>query len=161
MALKLTDRAARNHQPERLHQPSYLVREFDRGPDQFRAGSDQSAGQHAIEAFQADLAVAADLGQLGKSISIIGIGIVRRHVERHLGMAGIDADRRQSLCDQCVIEPYRQGSRLEDHSLSLRRVLADHVGEQLRVGPTLAAPGTLAGAPCRNGVVGQFEICLS
>jgi hypothetical protein len=41
--------------------------------------------------------VKAHLGKLRQAISVVGVGLVRRHVERRLGMPRVDADRRQAF----------------------------------------------------------------
>ena len=87
--------AARHDQPERLHEPADLVGQLGRDLDQSGPRGHQRADQHAVIALHPHLAVEADLGQMGQAIGIVGVGFVRRHVEGGLGMAGIDADRRQ------------------------------------------------------------------
>ena len=57
-------------------------------------------------------------------IRIIGVGLVCGHVERGLGMAGIDANGRKTLCAERVIEPHRQRPGFEDHAFRRGRMLA-------------------------------------
>jgi hypothetical protein len=66
----------------------------------------------ALEALDAHLAIKADLGQMREAVCVLRIGLVRSHVERGFGMAGINADRRQAFQQQRMIEPDRQRSRL-------------------------------------------------
>lgn len=68
------------------------------------ATGDQRPGQHAVETFDANLAVKSDSRQMGEAVGIVRVSLVRRHVEMGLGMARIDADRGQSFRRQCVIE---------------------------------------------------------
>ena len=49
---------------------------------------------HAVEAFDANLTIKAYLCQVRQTVSIIGVGLVRSHVQRGLGMTRINANRR-------------------------------------------------------------------
>jgi hypothetical protein len=143
---------------ERLHQAADLVRQLPDGLAQLTARRDQRPGQHAVEAFNADRPVEPNLGQMRQTIGIVRIGLVGCHVERGLGMARVDADRRQSLRAQYMIEPYRQRPCLEHYPLDGRRVFADQCRQCLRIGCTLAAPDTLAISPNRDGRLFQRNV---
>ena len=67
----------------------------------------QGAGQHAVIPLDPNLTVEADLRKVCQAVGIVRVCLVRRHVERCLGMASIDADRWQAFCDQPMIEPHR------------------------------------------------------
>src|SRR3954470_9241668 len=80
----------------------------------------------------------------------MGICFVGGHVESRLGMARIDADRRQPFRCQRMIEPHRQGPGLEHHPSNVGRAAADHLGDEPRIGPAPAAPHALAVAADRH-----------
>ena len=85
----------------------------------------------------------ADLGKLCQSIGIIGVGLVRRHVQRCFGMSGINADRGQAFRRQGMIEPYGEWTRLEYDAPGVRRMFADHLCQMPGIGNALAAPDPL------------------
>ncbi len=47
----------------------------------------------------------ANLGEMGQAIGVIGVGLVRRHVERRLGGPRINAYRRQAFGAERMKEP--------------------------------------------------------
>ncbi len=94
-----------NDQPERLHETADLVRQLGRHLECLPACRDQRADQHAVEAFHPHFAVEAHLGNMRQPVSVVRVGLVRRHIERRLGVAGVDADRRHAFRRQRVIEP--------------------------------------------------------
>lgn len=89
--------SGRNNQSESLFQTPDLVGECGRDPDQVAPSRHQHSGQHAIEAFHSHLMEKTELRKLGQAIGVIRISLVRQCIERGLGVAGIDADRRQAL----------------------------------------------------------------
>src|SRR5579862_9435007 len=62
MLVKFAAFARWHEQPERLHQPTDLVRELGRHPDEPSARRDQRARQHALIFLHPYLAEKADLG---------------------------------------------------------------------------------------------------
>jgi hypothetical protein len=48
--------------------------------------------------FTRTLAKEPDFCEMRQTIGVIRVGLVRSHVERSLGMAGIDADRGKPFC---------------------------------------------------------------
>ncbi|CCW19764.1 Mobile element protein [Sphingobium indicum BiD32] len=115
-------RHARERAPVRVHL------------EQLVACCDQRANQHAVKALYPHLAVKADLGKVRESVRVICIGLVRRHIQRRLGMAGMNANRRQAFQLQRMIEPDRQRPRLEHDALRVRSTLADHLCYQFGIG---------------------------
>lgn len=71
---------------ERLHQPTDLIGYLQMHLKKLAPCGDQRADQHAVETFDPDLSVEADLGQMCQAIGIVRIGLVRGHVERGFGM---------------------------------------------------------------------------
>jgi len=59
-------------------------------------------------------------------------------------MARIDADRRQPLRRQAMVEPDRQRARLEHDPLGFGGMFAQHLGNDRGIGSALAAPNPLA-----------------
>ncbi len=155
LTLELAARDQGHDEAERLHQAPNLVRQLRPDPHQPGPRRYQRARQHAVEALDADYLVEPDLGKVGQAIGVVGIRLVRRHVERGLGMARIDADRRQTLRAQGMEEPDGQRPGLEYHPLGCRRTLADQRRNRLRIRRTLAAPNALA--PAANGYRRLFQ----
>lgn len=110
---------------------------------------DQRPGRHAFEPLHADLTEEACLRQVREPVGIVGIGLVRGHVERCLGVARVDADRRQPLLRQGMMKPDRQRPRLEHHPPGRRCTLADEIGYDLGIRGALPAPDPLASAADR------------
>lgn len=92
-------------------------------------------------------AVEANLGEVRQAVGVVRVGLVLRHVECLLGMARVDADGRQSFRGECVIEPHRQRSRFENHAFCVWRLLADDLGNALRIRRTLSALDRLTISP--------------
>ena len=92
----------------------------------------------------ADLPIEAHLSQMRQTVSVVCIGLVRRHIESGLGMTCVYADRGQALRSKRMVKPNRQRSGLKYHAFCIRRAFADHFGQQRWVGRTLATPNTLA-----------------
>src|SRR4051795_5032695 len=150
MGLKTAALAGRHHEPECLHQPADLVRELGRDLHQPVPRRHQCASEHAVEALDPHLTKEPDLGELRQTIGIVRIRLVGGHVESRLGMARIDADRRQPFRGQRMIEPHRQGPGLEHHPSGPRCAAADHLGDEPRIGRALAAPDPFAVAADRH-----------
>jgi hypothetical protein len=104
---------------------------------QVAARSHLHAGQHGVILLDPHLTAKACLLKLRL---VVGIGLVRRHVERCFDIAGIDADRQQVFRRQCMIEPDRLWAGLEHDALRIRRTLAEHISQQFRIRPAYAAP---------------------
>lgn len=64
------------------------------------------ARQHAVEAFHPHFTKEPHFCKMRQTVGIVRVGFVRGHVERCFGMTSIDADRRQTLCAQRMIEPH-------------------------------------------------------
>ncbi len=120
-----------NDQTEGFHDAADLVGKLGGDSDEPRARRHKRAGQHAVESLHAHLTKESDFRQLGQPIGIVRVRLVRRHIEHRFSMARIDADHRQSFSAQRMIEPYRQRSGLEHHSLHGRRPLANEFGDDL------------------------------
>jgi hypothetical protein len=86
--------SCRNDQAERFHNSTNLVRKLGGDPDQPGASRHERPGQHAVETFHAHLAKEPDFCKLRQTIGIIRIRLIRRHIERSFGVAGIDSDCR-------------------------------------------------------------------
>lgn len=125
--------ACRHDQTEGLHQPTDLVGELGLDSDQLGSRCHQRAGQHAFEAFDPDLTIKADLGEMGEPIGIIGVGLVRSHVEGRLSVTRIYADDGQPFGSERMVEPYRQRAGFEDDPIGLSGVLADRPRDRLRI----------------------------
>ena len=97
MALEHTARSLGNNQANVFIKPRIWLDNWVVIFEQLIARCNQRANQHAVEALHAHLAVKADFAQMREAVCIVGIGLVARHVERRLGMTGINADRRQAL----------------------------------------------------------------
>lgn len=97
ISFEVTALTDRNNQSESLHQTPDLVGECGRDPDQVAPSRNQRPGQHVVEAFHSRLTEKTDFRKMGQAIGVIRISLVRRHVERGLGVARIDADRRQTI----------------------------------------------------------------
>ena len=74
---------------------------------------------------------------------IVGVGLVDLQRQCRLGVARIDADHRQALGLQTVIEPGRQLTGLEADALCMRRVLLQRFGDRIRCRGDFAAPDHL------------------
>lgn len=61
------------------------------------SGRDKGAGEHAVGALNAHFTIKSHFCEMCQTIRVVGIGFVGGHVERGLGMTGIDADRRQNF----------------------------------------------------------------
>jgi hypothetical protein len=71
------------------------------------------------------------------------IGLVDPHVQRGLGLAGVETNHRQAGVDQRLPQPGRQGPGLQPDAHRLRRMLADHRLDRLRRAGAAAAPDPL------------------
>ena len=81
-------------QAEGFHHPAHLVGEFDRRSYKPSAGRNQSSQQHAVEAFDPDFPIEADLCQVSEAIRIVGVRFIGCHIKRGFGVTRIDADGR-------------------------------------------------------------------
>ena len=90
--------------------------------------------------FHPNLTKEPDFCELRQTIGIVRVRLVRRHIERRLSMARIDADRRQPLPALRMIKPYRQWSGLEHHAFHGWCPLADELGYDSGIRYALAAP---------------------
>lgn len=141
---------ARHDQTEGLHQASDLVGKLGRDTDQTPARCNQRADQHAVVALHPHLAIEACLRQMRETVGIIGIGLVRCHVECCLCMPCVDADRGQSFGAQGMEEPHRQRAGLEHDTLSLRRMSPQYRRNRTGVRGAFAAPDPPAASAHRN-----------
>lgn len=85
----------RNEQAERLHESTNLVGKFGGDPDQPGACRHERAGQHADKSFHPHLTEEPSLCKMRQTVGVVRVGLIRRDIERSLGMASIDADRWQ------------------------------------------------------------------
>ena len=75
-----------------------------------------------------------------QAIGVVGIGLVDLHVERLLGVARVEADHRQAVCDELGVQPGGQGSGLDADAHGLGRTLVDGRRNGARLAAALAAP---------------------
>ncbi|ESZ31274.1 hypothetical protein X732_30165 [Mesorhizobium sp. L2C066B000] len=77
------------------------------------------------------------------------------YIQRRLGMAGINADRRQAFQRHRMIETNRQGSCFEHDSFDVRSTLADSLCYRFPIGQAFAAPDPLASFAHRDECIFQ------
>src|SRR3954465_81199 len=150
MLLELASFASRYEQAKGLHETADLIGELGRNLNQPVPRRHQRARKHAVEALDPHFTKKANLGDLRQTIGIVRIRLVWGHVESRLGMARINADRRQPFRREDMKEPHRQRTSLEYHPSGPRCATADHLGDEFRIGPALAAPHALAVAADRH-----------
>ena len=120
-------------QTECLHHTPDLIGQFSRNPDKAPSSCNQRADQHTVVALHANLAVEADLGEMGQAVGVIGVGLVRCHVQRRLGMSCIDADGRKPFGAQRMVKPDGQRAGLEHDPPCIRCAPLQNHSNRLRI----------------------------
>ena len=75
-----------------------------------------------------------------QAIGVVGIGLVDLHVERLVGVARVEADHRQAVCDELGVQPGGQGSGLDADAHGLGRALVEGRRNGAWLAAALAAP---------------------
>src|SRR5690606_18941135 len=118
--------------PESAQQPSDLVLDLNPGAHQHLPGDKDGANLVAVAAFDADLFEPACAHDLGKTCSIITIGLNRPHLQSRIGVPCIDADDRQASACQLVPEPDGQWASLEPNPREVRSTDCQAVSNGVR-----------------------------
>ena len=86
-----------NNQAKRPHEAADLVGEIARDADELGASAHQRPHLHRRPALHPNLPEEPGLGEQGQTVGVGRVGLVRRRVERRLGMPCVDAHRWQAV----------------------------------------------------------------